>query len=262
MRRRREALTRKNSHEAHGESGSLRWLLTYADMITLLMAFFIMLYSMSILNLSRFRQVAVSIRSGMDGTMSGQGRAALANGGQMEYGSPLITGEYSGVPWEAIKEMQVLVHKTHLEDTISFRQDERGIVISLVTDKALYAKGQADLSAESKRILSIVADLIKKVPNQVMVEGHTCDLPVSSAKYPSNWELSTARAATVVRYFIEQGIPASRLSAAGYADSKPLPFTGPLNRERNRRVDVIILKSAQPSRSETTGDENGILPQQ
>ena len=138
----------------------------------------------------------------------------------------------------------MLVQKEHLEKTFSFRQDGRGLVVSLVTDKALFAKGNADLTINSKRILDIVADLIRKVPNQVMVEGHTCDLPVASEKYPSNWELSTARAAAVVRYFIEdKGIASNRLSAAGYADSKPLPDTRPETREKNRRVDIVILKT-------------------
>lgn len=245
MRLEREKIGRGNSHSDHDTEGAMRWLLTYADMITLLMAFFIMLYSASILNLSRFREMAVSIRSGFSGSMSGQGQQVLAKGGHAKFTLTSIPDENAGVPLKALQDMRVQVKKDHLENTFSFRQDERGLVVSLVTDKALFPIASADLTVDSRKILDIVADLLKKVPNQVLVEGHTCDLPVASEKYPSNWELSTARAAAVVRYFIEdKGTASSRLSAAGYADSKPLPDTRPDNREKNRRVDIVILKTA------------------
>jgi len=243
MRRRRESGAL--SEGGHDGGGTLRWLLTYSDMITLLMAFFIMLYSMSILNLNRFRQVAVSIRSGFGGLVQGQGRSPLAASGQFSIKPSPIAGDTVGVPWQAVSELQQVVSKSRLEKVVKLRQDERGFVVSLVTDKALFAKGQADLSSGSKKILDAIAGLLKKVPNQVRVEGHTCNLPVASERYPSNWELSTARATNVVRYFIEEkGIPADRLSVAGYADSKPLvPNTSESNRALNRRVDVVVLRS-------------------
>jgi len=244
-------MRRRRPSDGHGEGsghdggGTLRWLLTYSDMITLLMAFFIMLYSMSILNLNRFREVAISIRSGFGGLMPGQGRSTLSASGQFSIKPSPIAGESTGVPWQAVNQLQHVVNKTRLEKVVKLRQDERGLVVSLVTDKALFAKGQADLSSKSKKTLDVVAGLLKKAPNQIRVEGHTCDLPIVSAKYPSNWELSTARATTIVRYFIEEkGIPADRLSAAGYADSKSLvPNTNERNRALNRRVDVVLLRS-------------------
>jgi chemotaxis protein MotB len=143
------------------------------------------------------------------------------------------------------------------------RVDERGLIISLVTDKVLFERGSASLQRGSREVLDEIAGLLRDIPNQVTVEGHTCDLPIHTAQFPSNWELSTARATQVIRYFIEQGqVPAQRLAAAGYADSRPLePNTSEATRARNRRVDVVILRSSQErwSREQrrsaaTTGD--------
>jgi chemotaxis protein MotB len=240
MRRRR--LSEEHEAGGHGGGGSLRWLLTYADMITLLMAFFIMMYSMSVLNLSRFRQVAVSIRSGFGGIKPGQGKWILSPVGPLTKQSD---GESLGVPWEVIRRLQKVVVDKQLQKSVMLRPDERGLVVSLVTDKVLFTKGEADLSQGSRKTIVAVATALKDIPNGICVEGHTCDLPIESDKFPSNWELSTARAASVVRCLIEQvGIPADRLSAAGYADSKPLVANdSEKDRAINRRVDIIVLKS-------------------
>jgi len=223
----------------------MRWLLTYADMITLLMAFFIMLYSMSILNLNKFRQVAISIRSGFAGLTEGQGRSVMGSSGQFSVKPSPIVGETMGVPWQVVQRIQRFVKEHNLQKAIRLRMDERGLVVSLVTDKVLFARGQADLSPAATRIIDGLAATVKQISNQIRVEGHTCDLAVASNKYPSNWELSTARATTVVRHLIEQDeIPPERLSAAGYADSKPLvPNTNETNRSLNRRVDIVILRT-------------------
>lgn len=214
-------------------------------MITLLMAFFIMLYSMSILNLNSFKEVAVSIRSGFGGLVDGQSRSVLNSSGQFSVKQSPVEGDSTGVPWLVVKKVQKFVQEENLEDQVSLRVDERGLVISLVTDKVLFAKGQAEISDSSRKIMGGIAAVLKQAPNQIRVEGHTCNLPVSSNKYPSNWELSTARATVVIRYMIEQcKIPADRLSAAGYADSKPLVSNiNEKNRALNRRVDLVVLKS-------------------
>ncbi len=231
--------------EGHDGGGTLRWLLTYADMITLLMAFFIMLYSMSVLNLNRFREVAVSIRSGFGGAMSGQSKSIISKNGELVERSDDARNEIGELPWKVVRKLQEFVKKEQLGKSIKLRVDERGLVISIVSDKVLFEKGKADLSPSAKHIIAAVANALKQAPNHVRVEGHTCNLPVSSSRFPSNWELSTARATTVVRFLIEySGIPASRLSAAGYADSKPLvPNINEKNRAINRRVDMVVLRS-------------------
>jgi chemotaxis protein MotB len=228
----------------HDGGGSLRWLLTYADMITLLMAFFIMMYSMSILNLNKFRKVAVSIRSGFNGLSEGQGKSAMGASGQFSIKPAELTGDTSGVPWQVIQRIQKLVKEKDLQKSVKLRPDARGLVVSLVTDKVLFEKGGADLSPASQKLICSIADTLKGIPNGIQVEGHTCDLPIVSEKYPSNWELSTSRATNVVRCLIENaGLAPERLSAAGYADSKPLvPNHSEKNRAVNRRVDIVVLR--------------------
>lgn len=243
--RRRKSSGEQGGGGGHDGGGALRWLLTYADMITLLMAFFIMLYSMSILNLNKFRQVAISIRSGFGGLNEGQGRSILGTSGQFSIKPAPIEGDAAGVSRQVVREIQRFIREEKLENGVRLRPDERGLVVSLVADGLLFGKGQADLSPAAMKIIDRVAGVLRNEPNRIRVEGHTCDLPIVSSKYPSNWELSTARAATVVRYLIQkQGIQPYRLEAAGYADSKPLvPNTSERNRALNRRVDIVILRS-------------------
>lgn len=241
VRRRRLTDNEKDGRLQDG-GGSSRWLLTYADMITLLMAFFILMYSMSVLNLSRFREVAVSIRGGFGGVTEGCGQSVLADSGHS--GSKPTAIDDTGVPWQAMRDIERFVKEEHLEKSVKMRLDERGLIISLVTDKVIFRRGEADLSPATIRIIDRISDTLKSVPNRIQIEGHTCDLPIAS-RYPSNWELSTARASTVVRYMIEvKKIPPERLSASGYADSKPLvPNTNESNRASNRRVDIVLLKT-------------------
>jgi len=217
-------------------------------MITLLMAFFIMLYSMSILNLNRFREVAVSIKSGFGGITRGQGRSILGVSGEVGAPPAPIDAENAGVPDYIARKLEKFVAEQSLEEAVRLHVDRRGLIVTLATDKVLFPRAQAVLTPSARKIVLGVGRILQEIPNEIRVEGHTCDLPVFSDKFPSNWELSTARATTVIRFLIEQvGIDPARLSAAGYADSRPLvPNTSERNRRLNRRVDVIILRGGQP----------------
>jgi chemotaxis protein MotB len=223
-----------------------RWLLTYADMITLLTAFFLMLYSMSVMNKGKFSALATSVRSGFGG--SAQGGASILNGGGAHTRRPgiLPDGIYQQYQ-EAMRNLHAYVEQHNLKGKVSTRDEERGVVISMVSDNMLFARGKAELSPNSAPILSRVARILTTVPNDVQIEGHTCDLPIHTAQFPSNWELSTARAGTVLRYFTEQQhLPGKRFMAAGYADTRPLaPNISEANRARNRRVDIVLLKTDQ-----------------
>jgi chemotaxis protein MotB len=126
---------------------------------------------------------------------------------------------------------------------VRLRHDERGVVIQL-TDKTLFDSGSAVIREDAKPILSRVATLLKSIPNQIRIEGHTDNRPIRTARYPSNWELSVARATNVLRYLEEvHGISPGRLSASGYGEWRPLrPNTTEGNRALNRRVDIIVLR--------------------
>jgi chemotaxis protein MotB len=127
-----------------------------------------------------------------------------------------------------------------------YQIDERGLVVHVVSDGVLYNAESAALRPDGVRVLNAVAPTLAGVPNQVRIEGHTNSIPVTAGgPYPSNWELSTDRATTVVRYLIGRGIPAARLSATGYADTQPLvPNSDPSAVTVNRRVDIVVLSNA------------------
>lgn len=221
-----------------------RWLLTYADMITLLTAFFLLLYSMSVVSRGKFTRLASSVRSGF-GAEHPSGPHILNGGGT--YATPfgsLPPREYREYE-QAMRNLGSFVEQQNLRGKVGVRSDERGLVISLVSDDLLFRRGQAGLRPEVEPLLRRVTQVIRPLSNQIQIEGHTCDLPIRTAQFPSNWELSTMRAGTVLRYFTERmGLRRQRFIAAGYADTRPLVAnTDENNRARNRRVDIVIVKS-------------------
>ncbi len=220
-----------------------RWLLTYADMITLLAAFFLMLYSMSVMSKGKFSQLAQSVRKSFSGSATGGGKLIPESGTAVNQ-LGLSTHEYRNYT-RAMQNLRQYVEQNSLTASVSMTSDERGVVISLIADNMLFDRGKADVQPASLPVLERVADVLKTNNNQVTIEGHTCDLPIQTPQFPSNWELSSARAGSLLRYFTgEQALPAGRFIAAGYADTKPrVSNTTAANRARNRRVDIVIMKT-------------------
>lgn len=212
-----------------------RWLLTYADMITLLVALFIMLYSMSAVNQEKFGALARSMRREFQVLPEQNGGKVL---GTRNVVDPLE---------QQASRLQQFLQKEGMQNQVRIRHEERGLVISLLSDGTLFDLGSAELKPSAKQVLDRVAEVLRAVPNPVLIEGHTDNLPIRTAQYPSNWELSAARAARVLRYLVQKGgIPAERLIAVGYADTRPLvPNSSPANRAQNRRVDIAVLKTSQ-----------------
>lgn len=212
-----------------------RWLLTYADMITLLVALFIMLYSMSAVNQEKFGALAQSMRREFQVLPEHNGGKVLGTGTVVD---PLE---------QQASRLQQFLQKEGIQSRVRIRHEERGLVISLLSDGTLFDLGSADLKPSAKQVLDRVAEVLRAVPNPVLIEGHTDNLPIRTAQYPSNWELSAARAARVLRYLVQRGgIPAERLIAVGYADTRPLvPNSSPADRAQNRRVDIAVLKTSQ-----------------
>ncbi|GIV20551.1 MAG: chemotaxis protein MotB [Armatimonadota bacterium] len=212
-----------------------RWLITYADMITLLVALFIMLYSMSAVNQEKFGALAQSMRREFQALPEHQG------------GKIIGTGQIVDPLEQQASQLQQFLQQSGLQTQVRVRHEERGLVISLLSDGTLFDLGSADLKPSARQVLDRVAQVLRAVPNPVLIEGHTDNLPIRTAQYPSNWELSAARAARVLRYLVQKGgIPAYRLIAVGYADTRPLvPNDSPANRAQNRRVDIAVLKTSQ-----------------
>jgi len=143
----------------------------------------------------------------------------------------------------AFEAMLAFIKKKNLEDVMHVDRDERGVVVTVMTDRMLFARGEADLRPEGMGLLNKVAEVVNTVPNQIRVEGHTDNLPIHTARFPSNWELSTTRATFVLRYFEGHGVASRRLEAGGYAEQRPIAANDTeQHRGANRRVEVVILR--------------------
>jgi|DewCreStandDraft_4_1066084.scaffolds.fasta_scaffold00712_42 chemotaxis protein MotB len=225
-------------------AGLMRWLLTYADMLTLLFALFVILYSISAVDVEKLRALAMALGN----AFGVKGHISVLQTGATTDTKPIIM-EQSQVQLTTLKErVQKWILQQKLEREVKIRFNERGLVISLMTDKILFRSGYADLLPRTQRILSDIAELLKETTNPLVIEGHTDDVaitsPVIKRKYNDNWDLSTARAVNVLKYLIRKGISPDRLSAAGYSSYKPLvPNIDDITRAKNRRIDIVILKA-------------------
>ncbi|MCE5324263.1 OmpA family protein [bacterium] len=235
-------MRKKSENEDHGNLD--RWLLTYSDMITLLMAFFIMMYSMSVLNVSKFREAAFSIRSGFGGMIRGQGQSPLGANGMFGPKPSAINGDTAGVSWKVLKPLVNYIESNLGDDNTSIGEDQRGIVIAINSDAMLFDPGSSTIREKAVPLLNKIAGTLARTDNLVQIEGHTCNLPTNSSRYPSNWELSTARATNVLRYLVERKkLQPWRFAAAGYGDVRPVAMNNTeTNRRKNRRVEIVILR--------------------
>lgn len=259
MSRRRQ---RRKRIEDDSGSGMERWLITYADLITLLMIFFILMYTMSQVDARKYAAVANSLSV----VLTGQSLSVLEtpgpslvegrSGQEMPEGpgaAPAQQGELDEVKhmiaeFIRTKDMEASQHEeggtvTKLSDHIILYEQERGLVISF-KDTLLFASASDQLTPRARMIIQEVGGTLVKLPNYIRVEGHTDDVPINTSKFPSNWELSVLRASNVVHVLNEDvGIPAERLSIIGYGEYRPLvPNDDKISRAMNRRVDVVILK--------------------
>jgi len=214
----------------------MRWLLTYADMITLMLALFIILFAMSTISRVKVQQFAKSVSAGFNNTWSvNQPPNGGANGSQSFEAS-------SSIP--AIeKELEKYVKESHLEQQVQIHATSRGLVVSLLSDKSYYDSGSAEMRPQTLAVLDELAPLLKRNNDQIAVEGYTDNVPIATSQYPTNWELSAARAVGVARYLVEhEGISPSRVRATGYGEYRPRNANATdAQRQINRRVDIVIL---------------------
>ncbi len=215
-----------------------RWLLTYADLITLLLAFFIIMYSMSRMDAGKFDRVAKALHGILRGNASIVAEKDALDDGHLEGGGPLKIGRLRLMETQ----LREAVAQAGMEEQIEVTIDERGLVVH-VTESILFDEASAELKEDAYPALRLVAEALRDVGNNVRIEGHTDSRPINTPRFPSNWELSTARAATVVRYFINKhDWSPHHISALGYGEFRPLvPNDSPENMAKNRRVDVVVL---------------------
>jgi chemotaxis protein MotB len=288
---------RKGPHEEHEEHvNHERWLVSYADMLTLLFVLFVVLFSMSSVDQKKFAELAAGLSEGFGAdaaAFSGAG-AALDGSGNTTSVIPIDPGTNPGLggagdpkkkaendkiaaavaaaerakaskdAQAAIKEAKNLkeiekkitnaLAKVKLKDSVKFTVDERGLVVTVVTNEVVFDGNKAVLQSGGSKILAAIAPTLKPLPNNLQIDGHTNQLKVRTSFYPSGWELSTARASTVVRYFASHGIAARRMTASGYSDTRPLiDPKNPRSVTMNRRVDVVVL-------STISADQRALLP--
>lgn len=229
--------------EGKEEEDTERWLITYADMITLLMAFFIMMYAMSNVDQGRFSALATSVRTEFAGTglPSGPDVTLVNQGVATSLG--IVNGTRFGLHDNVEKGLDKALARTGLRKHVQVLELDGNLVIRLLADKVLFASGSARLMQENRELLSRIATILRVLPFAVRIEGHTDNVPIHTPAFRSNWELSTRRATNVVLYLVRtQGLPADQFSAAGYADTKPVvPNNTAANREKNRRIDIVVF---------------------
>lgn len=233
---------RRGAAHGGGHNNSERWLLTYADLITLLMMLFVIMYAISTVDVKKAVILGESLTKAFSpGIFLGDAKTGLAQGGG-DPAHPFITNTQRqdfGVLNEALTR---LVREEGLEGSISINTTREGTVITL-SGSLLFPSGRAEIRPEAQRVLDQIADLIRPLPNKVRVEGHTDDLPPAAALFASNWELAAARALAVLRYFAGPGrVAPERLSAASYGQFKPVaPNDTVAGRAQNRRAEIVLL---------------------
>ncbi len=239
---------KKRRRSAGQDEVSSTWLQSYGDMITLILCFFVLLFSMSSLDAKKWQVVSQSIKEALGGAPEqGSGITegdlpALEQMLEVENPNKMEEEELQEL-LELKKKIDAYVKEKGLENMIVTEIQEVGLVVRITTDEVVFDLGSAVLKPLALAFLDHLAPLLKETNHEIWVEGHTDDIPIQPGFiYPSNWELSTARASAVIRYLIERwAFDPARLSAAGYADTKPrFPNDSMEHRALNRRVEMVI----------------------
>jgi chemotaxis protein MotB len=250
----------KKKHEEH--ENHERWLVSYADFITLLFAFFVVMYSISSVNEGRFRTVSESIKAALNPIVSPPNVPTPFQVGANRPTSivPNVIPSRDVAIRRLRQTLKLLQPSVQLETIQVTEPGDSTIVLSL-PDLVLFESGAATLRAEAMPFLQSLAEVLIELDRQVKVQGHTDNVPIRSAQFPSNWELSAIRAVMVVRALGElYGVPAQNLSAVGYADSRPVTDNEtPENRAKNRRVEIVVLEHKQAPHPPEQGEERTAL---
>ncbi|HTN22851.1 MAG TPA: flagellar motor protein MotB [Solirubrobacteraceae bacterium] len=268
---------RSSSHHAAEHENEERWLLTYADMITLLMTLFMVLFAISSVNTVKFALLSKSLSEAFSGKIV-QGGASLQQTGATEKTEqatpeppipaiqPVVkvessTSERGKTGGAAASSTNAAIHEEQdfrelkrridayarehgLQSKLQTTVARRGLVIRLLTDDVLFPSGSATLEPSATGLLTAISRLlVTEVRHPIVVEGHTDSRPIHSALFPTNWELSTARATQVVRYFVRHDVSPKRLQAAGVAAQRPIASNSTASgRSQNRRVEIVLVR--------------------
>lgn len=245
--------------QSREDKGAPKWMVTFSDLMTLILVFFIMLFSMSVVDANKFKAIAESF----------QDRAVFdAFPSVIPFEEPADDGDVSDDPFEEttdpfesfieideeeineqlddlMEEVNEFLEENELTEEISASRDDRGVVLVL-QEQALFESAAAEIIPNAYPFMEKVGTLLGSIPNMVKVEGHTDSRPINTAQFPSNWELSGARASSVIRYLVvNQSLEPERFLAIGYGETRPVvPNTTADNLQQNRRIVIVISDPA------------------
>lgn len=264
-------MSKPKHHEEEHENAE-RWLMTYADLITLLLAVFVVLYSTAEQDTAKFKKVIGAMAQVFDAPKAsgpGFGNAkeiALTKDGKIQDSTAQAGGEQAAPQkkQETLESVQKsLADEKGLGKGLSTKMTEQGLVIN-VEEKLLFASGKTDFKEGAESVLSRLAAHLKKVPNPIQINGHTDNVPIHTRDFPSNWHLSSARAIKTAEFLIiSEKMPMQRIHVAGYSETAPAADNATADgRSKNRRVELVLIKGdfEKPAATEGTGPAEGTEP--
>ncbi|MCC0631853.1 flagellar motor protein MotB [Clostridioides sp. ZZV15-6388] len=230
--------------EDEKEENNERWLLTYSDLITLLMIFFVIMYSMSNVDAEKYKQLSQSLSSAFGGS------SGVIEGGQSKI-EPVVDPNNNNLDSlqnpefkEVAENIQNYLNESGLANSVSLKAQDRGLVISL-KDTILFDTGKAVIINDSRDKIIQIGKMLNEMNSYIRVEGHTDNLSIKNSEFKSNWDLSVMRATNVVQLLIDSaGIAPDKLSAVGYGEFRPIADnSSPDGKSKNRRVDIVLVDS-------------------
>lgn len=233
---------------------SQEWLTTYSDMVTLLLTFFVLLYSFSLVDVRKFAAAAASMADAFnvgstkssneifDFDQSSGSKPIVGEDKESDDNQDNSNNEASNTKENILSNIKAFVAKNNLSDKVTIKEGSRGIYIEF-KDKILFDTGKAVIKEDGIPAIMQISEFMRNLPNHIVIEGHTDNIPISTEQFPSNWELSEARAMSVMKYLINnRGLEPSRFSTAAYGEYSPVDTNDtPEGRAQNRRVNILIL---------------------
>lgn len=280
---------RRGDHGGGEHESNERWLLTYSDMITLLLALFVVLFSISSVNISKFVSLQQSLKAAFSGSILNNGSSILQSGADStahnnpnntvvpaivpltptvpkptDQGAQASQAQINALMKEAqassqeTSDFRALQHRLNayaqahgFANQVKAQIQQRGLVVTVLTDNLLFSSGSDTLESASYPLLNEISNLIDLDAERhpVDVEGYTDDVPISTTQFPSNWELSTGRATDVLQYLLSRGVPGARLLASGYADHFPVASNATPEGRAHNRRVEIVFERKYPAPS-------------
>lgn len=243
-------MARRKKRNQENSGGGPAWMTTFSDLMSLLLTFFILLFSMSNVSGEKFNQAAYSLSSSLLGGGDGILEGVIVpfeddDTGTNETVVPVRDLDTTGMDPKLVEMYNRVINFVEangIEDKVLISADPNGIYVN-VSNSILFGKESASISREGRSVLKSVGKLLNQLDNKVVVEGHTDDIPNAYGQYATNWELSVGRAVSVLRYLSEnEHVSPKRLSAVGFGEHQPLaPNNSEENRARNRRVNIVVV---------------------